>query len=247
MVINHKINKAIASIKKEHLVGFFEESRNSIEILTALRDAFDAYEEGSMDADGLYETVSSSEIQAFYAEIYYLTASSFIPSISKHAMSLCKLICEYNEKVKYFNDNFLYLEDSDIATFRNYTYTILAGLLFIIYFDFHLDDIVAGNEDIDEIYDYYCKQNDLVAALDAIDVNNLRRVYRLKVDIFDEYPEYEDAYDAIVGPYRFDIDEEQLTIEHVKRLVSGEIDVFGLIREVPASEGALPEDMNLFN
>lgn len=246
MVVNHKINKAIASIKKEHLTGFFDESRNSIEILTGLRDAFEAYEEGSMDSEDLYEVVCSSEIQAFYAEIYYLTASSFIPSISRHAMTLCEQIKQYNEKVKYFNDNFLYLEDGDITTFRNYTYSILAGLLFIIYYDFHLDDVFAGSDDIDEIYDYYCKQNDLDPVSDATDVNNLRKAYKLKIDIFDEYPEYENAYDSLVGPYRFDIDEDQLTIDHVKRLIAGEIDVFGLIREIPYSDSTQFDAMSVF-
>lgn len=233
-VINHKTNTMISNIKKEDLVAFFVEARASIDVLLGMREAFDRFDDGSIDDEELYEIVSGSSIESFYMEVYRMSSCAQLPSINRYAASLRVVINEYNKKVSFFQSKFLYLEESDIATFKNLSYEILSGLLFILFYDFGISEVLES-DNIDEIYDLYCKTYEIQPKDDAVDVANLVKAYKFKLDIFDEYPEYEEAFDTIIGPYRLEINEENLTIDLVVKLINGELSVSELIKMIPSS------------
>lgn len=245
MVKRHSTNDTISKISKENLIGFYDECRTAIDVLLSLREAIEQYEDGSIDDEKLYDIVCNSDIVNYSnIDIYRWSVCSWLPAVNRYMGDLLLQIDTYNKKVTYFTENFLYLEPKDIEFFNSYTYLLLSGFIYIVYFDFRMFEIAGsddGNYDIDEIYDAYCKLNCIDPVEDSETVSKLSKIYKFKLAIFDEYPEYEDDFEKILGPYRLEIDEEQLTVDMVRDLINEKISIEDLISLIPSVEVSCDE------
>ena len=107
-------------------------------------------------------------------------------------------------------------------------------MVYFVLQDFEIEDtlegIASGGEySIDEVFDGYLKANSLSVEEFAETFNQYYQTYKFKLEVFDEHPELEEAFEKVVGPDYNLIPEGILTVELVEQIINGEIGVDTLI------------------
>lgn len=179
------------------------------------------------ETDDLLEILEDAEIQDYDCiNLFYSHCYSTWDSLNAYLRTTVFTIIEFNKLINKLTSSWTCPTMEELKKIHNYARSILTNLLFIVYFEFDMDSVnnlVDGRYYIDEIYNKYCMQYGLDPEEHTKVISELKYVYRIKLDIFDEYPELEESFEAIMGPNYANIDEEKLTIQIVKGVLSGEM------------------------
>ena len=244
IVKEHEANMSVGRLEPEDLLKFLNQSiaitkglQNFDEELKELIDRLST-ESGTTsynlesiltddEIDDLLELLEDSEIQNHDCiNLFYSHCYSTWDSLNAYLRTTVFTIVEFNKLISKITNSWTCPTMEELKKSHNYARSILTNLLFIVYFEFDMDSVnnlVDGRYYIDEIYNKYCMQYGLDPEEHTKVISVLKSVYRIKLDIFDEYPELEEPFEAIMGPNYANIDEDKLTIEIVKGVISGEM------------------------
>ena len=84
-------------------------------------------------------------------------------------------------------------------------------------------ETILSRDLCEEIYDKFCKHYGLNPEEYTKSINDLRSIYKIKLNFFDEYPELEEPFEAMMGPNIINIDEDKITLDIVKQVLKGDI------------------------
>ena len=132
----------------------------------------------------------------------------------------------------------------DLTILYNYGRDVLKNLLFIVYFEFDMGSVNYEEKDgryyIDEIYDKYCKQYGLDPEEHTKTIEDLKSVYKIKLNFFDEYPTLEEPFETMMGP--------KITLDIVKKVITGEMSdqqAYEILRDGSDDDDDIPSQTTL--
>lgn len=240
IVKEHQANFSIGHLTVDDLLSFLNQSISAIKQMATFDTEMEEIAEGidsanSLEAcltddqiDEMLELIEDSIIRDYDAiRLFYNHCYSTWESLNSYIRTTLFTIEEFNNVAKKVVDGWTCPTLKEFKTLRNYAVSILTNLIFIVYFEFDMDSVNQEESDgrfyIDEIYDKYCKQYDFNPEKYSHHLSELKSIYKIKLNFFDEYPELEEPFESIMGPNLANIDESLLTIDLVKQVLSGEI------------------------
>lgn len=150
-------------------------------------------------------------------------------------------VYRYNEVITDIVDAWAGATDEELQALEEYT-TELAGIFsHVLRYEFDLNGALKSyldhdknkeEMDIDVVFEQYCSKYNLDVIKTIESIIAINSVYKATLPIFDDYPELEEPFEAIMGPYLADIDPDALTMDIVKGVISGDImpsQVYGLM------------------
>ena len=235
----HPVNLSIGRLGADDLLKFLNQSVAIItsmgnvdsEFKTVLENVKDSnsLEEGLTDdqIDELLELIEDSIIRDYDGiKVFYEHCYSTWEALNSYIRTTLFTIEAFNEISNKIVSSWTCPTIKEFKTLHNYCISIVTNLIFIIYFEFDMDSVNSeenGRFYIDEIYDKYCKQYGFDPETCTQNMSELKGIYKIRLDFFDEYPELEEPFETIMGPNLANTDEGKLTIGLVKQVLSGEI------------------------
>ncbi len=248
VVKEHQANYTIGNLESEDLFNFLNQSISIVkglqsfdeEIGDYLKEISENSETNALakpdletvltddDIDELLEIIEAAEIQNFDAIVkFYNHCYSTWDSLNAYIKNTLVIIKEFNVIVTKYSSSWTCPSFRDLNTLSTYGKDIIKNLLFIVYFEFDMESVNCQEKDerfyIDEIYDKFCKHYGLNPEEYTKSINDLRSIYKIKLNFFDEYPELEEPFEAMMGPNIINIDEDKITLDIVKQVLKGDI------------------------
>ena len=248
IVKEHQANYTIGKLEPEDLFDFLNQSISIIkglqsfdeEVSSYIKEVSESDKASSLakpeletflsddEIDELLEIIEAAEVQNFNAIIkFYNHCYSTWDSLNAYIKNTLVTIKEFNLIVKKYSSSWTCPSYRDLSTLSSYAKDVIQNLLFIVYFEFDMESVNCQETDgrfyIDEIYDKFCKHYGLDPEEYTKSINDLKSIYKIKLSFFDEYPELEEPFETMMGPKMINIDEDKLTLEIVKQVLSGEL------------------------
>lgn len=214
VVKEHQANYTIGNLEPEDLFNFLNQSISIVkglqsfdeEIGDYLKEISENSETNALakpdletvltddDIDELLEIIEAAEIQNFDAIVkFYNHCYSTWDSLNAYIKNTLVIIKEFNVIVTKYSSSWTCPSFRDLNTLSTYGKDIIKNLLFIVYFEFDMESVNCQEKDerfyIDEIYDKFCKHYGLNPEEYTKSIDDLRSIYKIKLNFFDEYPE----------------------------------------------------------
>lgn len=247
MIKKHELYED-SSFTNEMMISFtacVTEALNAVSTtLSALKD----YKEGSMDGEELLEIFESSMISDMTIfEAFARTNSSRIMAINRAMKQLISrsitgidVTSEKETKIDYRGDLDIYNDKlvsfvkygaeptgAELDNFIVFVSRLTGRLAYVLAYEFdlaaYLSQLEAGIEEIDIVIEQYCGRYRKNTKEYAEMVIAALAYNRPQIAVFDEYPDLEQPFLDIVGPYSVDIDEDAITIDIVTKVIKGTI------------------------
>lgn len=237
MIVKHECSNLITTPKREHFYDFLiqainviAKSKETLEIISEVdSDDYDPFEEIEALEGQTYDDVQG--ISSFASG-----GISSNPSITIGVRDAITHINKFNTIITEYIDCGLFLDDEQHEILQIYCERIISELAYAIWFEFnvsnHLDTINSDDAYLDEIIKMYVDslQVDLESFLENI--KNTREQYHFHLSVFDDAPELEAEFEAIMGPYMGSLAEVDLTLPLVKKVINGKLSPIELIEEL---------------
>lgn len=226
----------LVSVVKE-LVTCLQKSVETLRVLGRLQDGeideFDALEELELSE---CSDVAKVREYAYYASSTMDVINRVLRRCFGYAIDGEKTeqgtIDLLNKNINTVVDDWAGLTEDDIQVFNDLCTRIAADTAYVLKFEFGLEKTIEDykengkNEleaDIDYVFRTYCDKYDLDLILECDEIVELSKIYKPILPVFDDYPELEEAFEAVVGPYLADVDSNSLTLDIVKKVLNGDI------------------------
>lgn len=228
MIIKHEIDSTIKELSEQDLINFIDQAmkviRNSIEILNTLQQA----EDDEIDEDDELEILEDCIAGDLESILLFKSAcSSVYSSINFYLNEIYEVIINNNHNIEEITDSGVYMTEEWTRVLRKENERIVGGLCYILWYEFKADEYfesVASNDfTIDQVIKGYYDAHNVAIEAGMSELQHLKSTYKFKLLVFDEYPEKEDMFIQLMGPYLGGIDQSQLTIELVDSVIDGKI------------------------
>lgn len=244
MLIKHETQTTVYAMRNDELLQCFMEAWSMTQQLMEIDRAFKQYEDEEIDDEELFDVLEDS---GYFS---YSTFGTFCDCVVSKSHVTVKYLLRVHVRLKNLVKNLRLIMDyecpptkEECSVVRDELYDVIGGLLYFLVTEFKLTDVLADvlaqKEDlaVDEIYSMYCATTVSDPADFAHQVYELSQEYKYHLDFFDDYPEKEEAFEAVMGPYIVGIDEGCLTLELVDGVIAGTITPGELLSIVNPVEG----------
>lgn len=240
MLQKHEVCSLIHGITNQELVGLFKEAATLIKDVRVVWSELQSYQRGEtedwdlVDALEPYANVEIDNIAKFHA-----WKSSNDDIVNRYLDRVYYTIPVYAERLSYAIDCVFQLTDEEIENLIRCAYDVISGMVFLLVSEFGLYEYGTGtaddgDPDIDEVFNEYCKSTMTNPAEFVKSMLAAAEEFRVKINLFDSYPEYENLFYAAMGPDIIAVDPELLTVDMVAAVVTGEISPEELIAQLNA-------------
>lgn len=228
MIIKHAGSNLITIPKREHFFEFFVQARNCINKLKETKSILEDAAEGDIDCFEELDALESQRIEDYSGlSIFVKNAVTTNNSVFVCARDVVNHINLYNEKITEFTGYGITLEGEDRKLLSERVHKIISELLYMLWFEFNaeeqLEQLEAGNDYIDEIVKMYCDTFSLNQKNVLLTLKKEREEFPFHLSIFDDYPEYESDFEAVMGPSLGSLADKEITIMQVKAVINGSI------------------------
>lgn len=236
MVQQHEINSIIARFKVDDLVEFMSESIDAIRRCRHLLDEISNYQNGDLDEDELLDELDSFQLSttliARCSSGFFSVNAGINHYLRKTVSSISSLVYLIN----MITESGCYPTDAEIDKMITKATDVVAGLSYILVYEFKMDETIATEDDPveDEVVFSYRRRLNKGAIEVVKPIVETALKFKIKLEFFDAYPDLEEPFEAFMGPYISSIDQEKLSLELVNQLVSGEItadELFELVKQ----------------
>lgn len=244
MVIKHESTNVIKVITEKDLIDFIDQSmriiRNSLTILGTLHDKV----AGDIDEDDELEILEDCLVSDINAVLQFKsTNASIYNSINYYLSDIYAVVLNNNKNIEEITDSGVYIDDTWRELLIEENERIVSGFCYILWYEFNFDKLVeslqSSDIEIDHILKGYYDTNNIDVATGVKELSELREQYKFKLLVFDEYPEKEESFLNIMGPYLGGVDDSQLTIELVDQVIDGSITPQELCEMLQSSGGEI--------
>lgn len=232
MIKKHEINTVIGHPALSDLEYYLSEAMSVCNQLVALLTAVNEFYE-DQDDDALLDEIDTAAVMQYNGiHIFYDCRLSTCSAINKYLGKTLVLMDKLHEMLEKFSLTSMTPVDDDgedgLKCFKAVIQRCIAGLTHFMCYEFDLfsyvDDFTNGNEkpDIDEVYHgVTAKSNNIDAKTKAIELCSLALKFKQKLEIFDEFPDKEAPFEKIMGPFAAELNEENLTVDLVDKVIDG--------------------------
>lgn len=120
------------------------------------------------------------------------------------------------------------ITDAELQIISNFAYKVASGMIFFLISEFNVFDMITDSgfseDEVDEILALFTQRRVMQPVKLAEMLINDSKIYQLKFDIFDSFPEEEKKFLEIMGPDIVGVDETYLTMEMVASVIDGTLD-----------------------
>ena len=259
----HKTNNLLGVVTEEECSTMYGELRNALNATLSTFKNIELLKNNEIDEFDVLDELETAWICDYkVASNFGERASSMYSAITKCLRELVPnrendntVIDKYNKICSRLCDNAIGIDESDIEELTEVLTDLIGKITFVMRYEFALDGLVATYEatqsyaemEILNSFKNYCSkiglddEKMLAEARGIIEVSNQ---FKAKVEFFEDYPDLEAPFEAIVGPTIADIDTEKLTLDLVKKVLTAEITPEQLAQLIPidADCGSIDDD-----
>lgn len=253
MIIKHECNEITSNQTLETLVATISEVNTMICDLINVTKSLTRFSEGKYDDDDLLDILEESSLG--FSPNFTKFASDSSSKISSLNRCTRLLIDQnvYNENgevsekvlgaISLFNRDIEQIvrsgaapSISEVEKIKSFVSKMIGNLAYFLKFEFKIDDTLKSAEDgemiVDAAVSEYCDSADEPVVDWCNSILDVLKVYKPKLEVFDEHPELEEPFATIMGPFLTDGISEDLTIDIVNDVISGKIspqDIWGIL------------------
>lgn len=238
---NTYVSLGNVQVSNDEFTDFFTNCQNIVKNLIALDKVLVGEEEYVSNGGILPEDVALEDIQLDVIEefVNYAVPESVPAVILKSCFKNGAIRLRFNagfslykdvySACERYTDMFIVLTAEQVNSLKETVKNSLSELLYGLFYQYDLDETFTSVCDDTEGVNVNVSVNSFCASLSvkpeslAVQMKDLLNVYKVSLDIFDEYPEYEEAFYDAVGAYASDFEalESLITVELVKEIING--------------------------
>lgn len=242
MIKKHEYNTLLKSFSVEQLIELYGEIRkllvSSIQIVQGVCDM----REGAIDDIDLMDLLEDNPISIKLLKEYTLYSCSSSEAINR-------ALKDHFEKVYKNDDNEVYSRFGDLQDLMQQIVSACSGVsdkqaeklntsayemagfcLYLLKFEFGIaqlsEDLETkgiGECTVNAIMDKYCDLQQIPVDSEVTTIMEASKIFKPSLPLFDDYPELEEPFSKIMGPYISDIDYDAITIEMVHDVMEGKV------------------------
>lgn len=242
MIKKHERNSTIVGISNDRFEAFFNEAISAIYMLDPLYKDLCSFQEGLVEDEEIYESLEDLTLKVNDILVIADCFPSVIPANSKYLKKTAYALERFIGNVRIIVDSGMYPSNQEVLIIKDEIFTVIGGLAYFLLNDFGilemLDNVMENKNsvDIDEIFASYVKSTGANALEVGCKLSEFHKNYKFRLDLFDEYPEYEQSFEKLMGPDYNLIPDGVLTIEMVKQVIDGDISSASLVEKLTADE-----------
>lgn len=242
MIKKHERNSTIVGISNDRFEAFFNEAISAIYMLDPLYKDLCSFQDGLVEDEEIYESLEDLTLKVNDILVIADCFPSVIPANSKYLKKTAYALERFISNVRIIVDSGMYPSNQEVLILKDEIFTVIGGLAYFLLNDFGilemLDNVMENKSsvDIDEIFASYVKSTGANALEVGCKLSEFHKNYKFRLDLFDEYPEYEQSFEKLMGPDYNLIPDGVLTIEMVKQVIDGDISSASLIEMLTADE-----------
>lgn len=248
LVKTHEYSKMFTAAKSDDFYNCIDCCMDTINTLRNVLDVIQEAKAGELD--------EWSEIDAYEESmIENTTGISWVQQcrFSKYSSinycygTLVNRIRAYNEKLKDFLALGIYANDAWRDSLCKLAKNILGIIMYILWFDYGIEttaeECCSSDEiEIDIALSSYCDAKGIDKLSFIEELIEYRAEYKYSFSIFEDYPELEESFISMMGPYLGGVDDSKLTVEQVQSVCSGKKTPEELVNEFLSSDSLEDSD-----
>ena len=244
MLNKHDVSILALCFERDSLISALTEAYQVVQNCKNIESTIKEYTEGSIDEFDVIDTIqdcSSFDLTDLEKFKTYRCSKKLI--VNKYLVRVFSDVETLLKKLKRAEDASFCITDDEVKDIQDSIYKVISGMIFFILVEFDVFDCLNDNGDvvldsIDEIVVSYCQRYCKEPKDFLTELCNDSKVYTLKFDVFDSNPELELPFQQVMGPSIVGVDEEQLTLDIVKKVIAGDISPEDLVASMMStSEG----------
>lgn len=247
----HEVGTALAVPKREQLLDFFVQSLSCIEVAKETLAIIDDARAGDIDEEDELDSLDGQKFNDFRGiQIFAVGGFSAIPSMHVCARDVTHHMEVYNNTLADTVGFGLFLDDEQHDALEKSCKLIISELAYLLFFEFRVEEQLqlAGSDDefIDEIIKMYCNSYSIDSISILQKIESLHNEFPFHLSIFDDFPEYESDFEAIMGPLMASCIGKDFDIASVKNVINGKVTPEEFIESLSGMDADFDGNMTLF-
>lgn len=279
MIKEHALSEIVTKINKETILQGFGAMVTDYNTMKEFYSNLKDLSIGDLDGDDFLDICTDINFESCsICQAFSKLHISMSEAINSYFCETSDKFSQLEERISEIAKSYCEPDDKELESLLSLTYDVIAGFVFMFWSDYGccetMRSVTSKEEPVfDEIvYNYFAKftiaqdkRHEKCIAF-AEDVEENAKLFKIKLAIFDDIPEKEEEFRAIVGPDIGRIDPAKLTITIVNRVCDGDMSVDDLLDEcsrtlkdgdegsdgddyedvvIPAPGSATPKKMNI--
>jgi len=244
-----KVRTILQQVSNEQAAAAFEDGYNALVLLNNFKDLLVDEKDYKGEAGGGFEWLQVEEAEVVSNDLNFEGLKffnrgkcSYTDAIQRRAASSVHYLQLLKERVDEVSEVFIPMDNETIEMLRELCLTTLGELAYFLYFQFQLEDTLTDlSEGNDPRVNVALAQfvdesgNDLEQVVTF--VSEIMTEHRPTFTIFEEFPDLEDPFFEIVGPYVKDFERiiDFVTAEVVRDVIKNAGDVEEIVRDLESS------------
>lgn len=242
MIKKHEYNTLLKSFSVEQLIELYDETRKLLAgCVQIVHGVFDMGK-GEIDDIDLMDLLEDNPISIKLLKEYSHYSCSQSAAINR------ALNDHFEEIYKDANGNLLSrfstlhdlmqqivmdcsgVSDTQADKLNTSAYEMAGFCLYFLKFEFGIAQLAEELETnsisectVNAIMDKYCDLHQIPLETEVATIMEASKIFKPSLPLFDDYPELEEPFSKIMGPYISDIDYDAITIEMVQDVMEGKV------------------------
>lgn len=244
MITKHESDNTIKKVTNDEMIEFFREALHLIKLSHEIISIGEDFESEEIDEDDEIELLEDCINEDINAIIMYKNSClSIYSSINFYMQDLLELITTNNKNIQSICDSGVYVTEEWRNLLKDQNEKIIGGMCYVLWYDFQFEKYVetssAGDAVVDNILKGYCDAENVTVDSVVSYIMQMKKEYKFKLLVFDECPEKEEPFIAVMGPYLGNLDQSKLTMALVDKVLSGDITPEELCSQLALSAGSV--------
>lgn len=227
MLTKHEIFKDVHGVEIGTVSAALEEALTICGDAKYIREMLVQFQNGDIDEFELMDEITSYAVFDYNnLSVCKTCAASVNQVVNKYLKQVLANLGVFSENLSCATDCVFQIGDDELQTLIDQAYNVVSGMVFFVMVEFNVFSLIGATTsdyEIDEVFDGYCRKNQLDPIAEADKLLALSKEYKMRIDLFDSCPELEDQFYIIMGPNVIGIDFSMLTLDMVRDVLSGDI------------------------
>lgn len=247
-LVEFAVNKSLGGVGKDVITGVFDQIISALEAVeqiykwTGEKDEiikeFEVSEVDWEQLDALEE--AGVELQLRYITIFSGSMAGTSDVLNRRIANASALLTTLKETVLSLVNKYVPLTYEENKFLHELATECLGDLAYFAYYQFNLDktesDIKAGLDyEVNVVVAHWSDSSNKMTLEDLLEyLGRIIKNHKPSLTLFEQFPELEDAFFDMVGPYAMDLEEfsDFITLDHVKSVVEEKITPQQLVIEL---------------
>lgn len=242
MIKKHEYNTLLKSFSVEQLIELYGEVRNLLACCIRIVHGIADMKSGEIDDVDLMDLIEDNPISINLLKDYTQFTCSQSAAINRALIDHFNKIYKSDKGVEYSRFDLLQnlmnqivsecsgVSDEQAGRLNELANEMAGFCLYFLKFEFGIAQIADDLETksisectVNAITDKYCDLQQIPLETEVSTIMEASKIFRASLPLFDDYPELEEPFSKIMGPYISDIDEDSISIEMVYNVLEGNI------------------------